>query len=133
MFKYLAPILLLAPLTGCAWLTSILSPAQPPTAKVDDWSGTTIILDRLVDEVGSQPQISEAYFQLSDQDGDGMFPLQSVRFLVEPTSWAVPFTDPLNLYTASVETDFNLSPNGVLARVASAGVVRDSLHAIFIP
>ncbi len=133
MLKYIAPILLLAPLAGCAWLTSMLGPAPAPTATVASWSGTEIILDRLVSEVGPQPEISEAYLELSDPDGDGSFPLESVRFLIEPTSWAVPFIDPLNLYTASVETDPFLSQNGVRARVASAAVVRDSLSAIFAP
>ena len=133
MLKFIAPILLLAPLAGCAWFTSMLGPAPAPTASVQAWSGTTVILDRLVGEVGPQAEISEAYFQLSDQDGDGLFPLQAVRFLIEPQSWAVPFIDPLNLYTASVETDPFLSPNGVAVRVASAGVVRDSLNAIFTP
>ncbi len=133
MFKYIAPILLLAPLTGCAWLASMLGPAPAPSASVGAWSSTDIILDRLVTEVGPQPEITEAYLQLSDPDGDGSFPLESIRFLVEPASWAVPFIDPLNLYTASVETDPFLSQNGVLARVASAAVVRDSLNEIFTP
>lgn len=133
MFRYLAPILLLAPLAGCAWFTSMLGPAPAPTASVDAWSGTSIILDRLEAEAGAQPEIEAARLQLSDQDGDGSFPLESIRFLIEPATWAVPYIDPLNLYTASVETDPFLSPNGVTARVAAAGVVRDSLTVIFTP
>lgn len=133
MLKFIAPILLLAPLTGCAWLTSMLGPAPAPTASVQAWSGTTVILDRLVAEVGPQAEISEAYLQLSDPDGDGSFPLEAVAFLVHPQSWAVPYLDPLNLYTASVQTDPFLSPNGVLARVASAERVRDSLNVILAP
>jgi len=133
MLKYIAPILLIAPLAGCAWFTSMLGPAPAPTASVAAWSGVSIILDRLESEAGTQPEIEGARLELSDADGDGSFPLESVRFLVEPSSWAVPFLDPLNLYTASVETDPFLSPSGVAARVASANVVRYSLNVIFAP
>ena len=133
MLKYIAPILLLAPLAGCAWLTSMLVPAPAPTASVDQWSGVEIVLNRLVDEVGPQPEISRAYLDLSDPDGDGSFPLESVRFLIEPQAWAIPYIDPLNLYTASVQTDPFMTPNGVLARVASADRVRESLTEILAP
>ena len=47
MLKFIAPLLLLAPLTGCAWLQSMLLPPPAPTADVNAWRGTTIILDRL--------------------------------------------------------------------------------------
>jgi hypothetical protein len=132
MLRFLALLtLLFSPmLAGCP---PYFTDPGPPMVSVNQWSGTTVILDRLVAEVGPQAEISEAYLQLSDPDGDGSFPLEAVAFLVHPQSWAVPYLDPLNLYTASVQTDPALSPNGVMARVMSANKIRDSLTTIFTP
>jgi hypothetical protein len=126
----LLPLIFVPMFVGCP---PYFTPPGPPMVSVNQWEDVEVIFVRLEGAAGPQSDIDEARLAIADLDGDGKFSSASLQFLILPRAWASPMVDPMALYVSDVQTDPDLSANGVLARVMSANRIRDSLTTIFTP
>lgn len=101
-----------------------------PVEPVEKWSAIEIILSELEDAVGTQDEIAAAYAALDDLDGDGLFSLDALQFLIEPADWAPEFENPVDLYDHLVQIDDSLTVNGRAARVLAADRIEKSLEEL---
>lgn len=123
--NFLSIVLALAMFAGCA-----LFAPRDPSDKISRWSDITLIFDRLIGQVGEQPDFQRARGTFADPDDNGEFNVATLYFLIEPREWAEPYPYPLALYVGMVGQAPELSEAGKRARILAAEQIRDSLIGI---